>query len=94
MAVFTMDPKIGTKILETENINLDDDFWYRQIFQIASLYSISLGQDHLSHNRLFGPLPFGETDLRSIIFTRTFSETIKIEKIKKPFYFAWYFLKK
>ncbi|MCF2139794.1 MAG: tetratricopeptide repeat protein [Candidatus Lokiarchaeota archaeon] len=93
MAVFTMDPKIGTKILETENINLDDDFWYRQIFQIASLYSISLGQDHLSHNRLFGPLPFGETDLRSIIFTRTFSETIKNRENQETILFCMVFPK-
>lgn len=69
MAVFTMDPNTGPKILETENIDLNDQFWYRQIYQIASLYSISIIQGNTYHEGLFGPLPFGETDLRSIVYT-------------------------
>ncbi len=74
MTVFTIDDVVGTRILETENIDIDDPFWYKQIHQIASLYSISLGQGEAYHEGLFGPLPFGETDLRSIIFTRNIAE--------------------
>ncbi|MHA1776756.1 MAG: tetratricopeptide repeat protein [Promethearchaeota archaeon] len=72
MAVFSMDPETGPKILETENIDLTDQFWYRQIYQIASLYSVSLIQSQAYHEGLFGPLPFGETNLRSIIYTCKF----------------------
>ncbi|MHA1521634.1 MAG: tetratricopeptide repeat protein [Promethearchaeota archaeon] len=75
MTVFTIDDQVGTRILETENIDIDDPFWYKQIHQIASLYSISLGQGEAYHEGLFGPLPFGETDLRSIIFTRNIAES-------------------
>lgn len=82
MTVFTIDEEVGTRILETENVDIEDPFWYKQIHQIASLYSISLGQGQAYHEGLFGPLPFGETDLRSIIFTRIISKREETEEVE------------
>ena len=91
MTVFTIDAEIGTRILETENIDIDDPFWYKQIHQIASLYSISLGQGEAYHEGLFGPLPFGETDLRSIIFTRNIADGGNIGTTRKYVLFCLVF---
>lgn len=67
--VYKIDEKIGPTIHEVENVDMNNKEMRKKIIFLGSLYSISLGQGHSYHEGIFGPLPFGQKNLRSIIYT-------------------------
>jgi len=77
---FKIDENLGPVILEKENVKTNDLAWNKNILMIGSLYSITLGQGLHYHEGLFGPLPFGDKKLRSIIYTLIIDDPSQIQK--------------
>lgn len=77
---FKIDENLGPVILEKENVKTNDMAWNKNILMIGSLYSIALGQGIQYHEGLFGPLPFGDKKLRSIIYTLIIDDPSQIQK--------------
>jgi hypothetical protein len=77
---FKIDENLGPVILEKENVKSNDLAWNKNILMIGSLYSITLGQGLHYHEGLFGPLPFGDKKLRSIIYTLIIDDPSQIQK--------------
>ena len=77
---FKIDENLGPVILEKENVKTNDLAWNKNILMIGSLYSITLGQGLQYHEGLFGPLPFGDKNLRSIIYTLIIDDPSQIQK--------------
>ncbi len=77
---FKIDENLGPVILEKENVKTNDLAWNKNILLIGSLYSITLGQGLHYHEGLFGPLPFGDKKLRSIIYTLIIDDPSQIQK--------------
>ena len=77
---FKIDENLGPVILEKENVKLNDLAWNTNILMIGSLYSITLGQGLAYHEGLFGPLPFGDKKLRSLIYTLIIDDPSQIQK--------------
>ncbi|MFX0061215.1 MAG: tetratricopeptide repeat protein [Candidatus Hermodarchaeota archaeon] len=70
----------GPTIHEGENIDLSDPVLMGEMMHIGTLYAMSLGQGQEYHEGLFGPLPFGRSDLRAVIYTRLLSDPSQTEK--------------
>ena len=77
---FKIDENLGPVILENENVKSNDLAWNKNVLMIGSLYSITLGQGMQYHEGLFGPLPFGDKNLRSIIYTLIIDDPSQIQK--------------
>ncbi len=77
---FKIDENLGPVILEKENVKSNDLAWNKNILMIGSLYSITLGQGLQYHEGLFGPLPFGDKKLRSIIYTLIIDDPSQIQE--------------
>ena len=77
---FKIDENLGPVILEKENVKTNDLVWNENILMIGSLYSVALGQGIQYHEGLFGPLPFGDKNLRSIIYTLIIDDPSQIQK--------------
>ncbi len=77
---FKIDENLGPVILEKENVKSNNLAWNKNILMIGSLYSITLGQGLHYHEGLFGPLPFGDKKLRSIIYTLIIDDPSQIQK--------------
>jgi len=77
---FKIDENLGPVIHEKENVKTNDLAWNKNILMIGSLYSITLGQGIQYHEGLFGPLPFGDKKLRSIIYTLIIDDASQIQK--------------
>ncbi len=80
MVSFKFDENLGPVIHEVENIDLNDPEWYKKIVLVGSLFSITLGQGQAYHEGLFGPLPFGEKDLSSIIYSLLIKDLTQVQK--------------
>ncbi|MHA1717959.1 MAG: tetratricopeptide repeat protein [Promethearchaeota archaeon] len=77
---FKFDEKLGPVVHKVENIDINDDEWFRKIVFLGSLYSITLGQGQAYHEGLFGPLPFGEKNLSSIIYALLIKDLTQVQK--------------
>ncbi|MFX0095971.1 MAG: tetratricopeptide repeat protein, partial [Candidatus Hodarchaeota archaeon] len=70
----------GPMIHIGENIDLSEPERMGEVMHIGALYAMSLGQGQEYHEGLFGPLPFGQSNLRAIIYTRQMSDSTQTEK--------------
>ncbi|MFX1250285.1 MAG: tetratricopeptide repeat protein [Promethearchaeota archaeon] len=70
----------GPTIHKGENIDLSDPARMGEMMHIGTLYAMSLGQGQEYHEGLFGPLPFGRSDLRAVIYTRLVADQTQTEK--------------
>ncbi|MHA1717975.1 MAG: hypothetical protein ACTSWX_05675 [Promethearchaeota archaeon] len=77
---FKIDEKLGPVILQKENVKSNGFAWNKNILMIGSLYSVTLGQGLQYHEGLFGPLPFGDKKLRSLIYTLIIDDPSQLEK--------------
>ncbi len=77
---FKFDENLGPVIHEVENVDLNDREWNKKIVMTGSLFSIALGQGQAYHVGLFGPLPFGEKDLSSIIYSLIIRDLTQVQK--------------
>lgn len=69
VVTYKIHEKTGTVINTINNLDISDPYWYNIIMQMGLLYTINFGQGHKYHKGFFGPFPFGETFLRSIVYT-------------------------
>ena len=77
---FKFDENLGPVIHEVENVDLNDREWNKKIVMTGSLFSIALGQGQAYHEGLFGPLPFGEKDLSSIVYALLIEDLTQVQK--------------
>ncbi|MHA1585519.1 MAG: tetratricopeptide repeat protein [Promethearchaeota archaeon] len=80
IVTFKNDENLGPVIHKVDNVDINDLEWYKKILLVGSLYSITLGQGHSYHEGLFGPLPFGEKDLSSIIYSLLIKDMSQVQK--------------
>ena len=66
---YKVHEKMGTIINAVDNIDLEEGQWYNNVMQMGLIFTLNFGQGHKYHKGFFGPFPFGETFLRSIVYT-------------------------
>ena len=68
LVLFKVDEIMGPDVVLADNLDPDDDRWYKDLLLSSSLYASALGQGHKYHEGLFGLLPFGGSNLRAMIY--------------------------
>ncbi|MHA1518841.1 MAG: tetratricopeptide repeat protein [Promethearchaeota archaeon] len=72
---YKMDEKIGSELLSFDNLEVDEmgniqSDMLSTVNLVGSLYTMSLGQGQNYNEGLFGPFPFGASNLRSLVFSK------------------------
>lgn len=80
MLAYKVDEMMGPIIHKVLNIEEDDPKYFKQIILSGALYSSALGQGQSYHKGLFGPFPFGEGNLRSLVYSHVVFDTSQIQK--------------
>ncbi|WP_371806520.1 tetratricopeptide repeat protein [Candidatus Lokiarchaeum ossiferum] len=80
MLTYKVDEVMGPIIHKVLNIDEDDPKYFKQIILSGALYSSALGQGQSYHKGLFGPFPFGEGNLRSLVYSHVVFDTSQIQK--------------
>ncbi|WP_371806205.1 tetratricopeptide repeat protein [Candidatus Lokiarchaeum ossiferum] len=90
MVLFKVDEVMGPMVLKANNLDPEDPLWFKDLILCGSLYTSALGQGQTYHQGLFGILPFGQRNLRSLIFAITLNDSSqKQERQHKKAYFLF-----
>ncbi len=69
LVLFKFDEIEGPCVVLAVNLDPEEKRWHTELLMTGILYSSALGQGQRYHEGLFGLLPFGEDDLRAMIYT-------------------------
>ncbi|TFH29127.1 MAG: hypothetical protein E4G98_04360 [Promethearchaeota archaeon] len=75
MVSYKMDPLKGPKIHAVDNIDVSDPRYMLQINLVGNLYPVSLSQGQKFHTGLFGPFPFGTSNLKAMTYSMLFTDS-------------------
>ncbi len=75
MVSYKMDPIMGPKIHAVDNIDVSDPRYMQQINLVGSLYPVSLGKGQKFHTGLFGPFPFGTSNLKALVYSMLITDS-------------------
>ncbi|MCF2141783.1 MAG: tetratricopeptide repeat protein [Candidatus Lokiarchaeota archaeon] len=68
---YKIDDNLGPLIHAVDNIDITDQRYTQQIKLVGSLYPVSLGHGREYHTGLFGPYPFGTSNLKALVYSLT-----------------------
>lgn len=66
---YKIDDKIGPMIHAVDNIDISDPRYIQQINLVGSLYPVSLSHGQKYNLGLFGPFPFGDSNLKALVYS-------------------------
>ncbi len=67
---YKIDDIFGPTMMKSFNVNIENSRYKEAIDTAGSLYIVSLGYGDRYHQGLFGPFPFGTTQLNSLVYSK------------------------